>query len=110
MKLFYDHLIDKKDLEVLIQKGAKSKKEKEKLLKTLDEIIHNAVLDVIFVHLDERHHADFLAMIHEAPHSEEIFIYLRQKAHPEIEKKIKGEIEKLKVEIIRDLALVRVRP
>lgn len=103
MKLFYDHLIDRSDLEQLLEKKAKTKAEKEKLLKLLDEIVHKTVLDIILIHLDERHHGDFLAMIHEAPHSEEIFIYLRQKAHPEIEEKIKREVEKLTTKIISDL-------
>lgn len=105
MRLFYDHLIEKSDLLEIIEKQAKTKKGKERLLILLDEILHSAVLDVILIHLDEKHHEEFLAMVHEAPHSEEILVYLKQKAHPEIEEKIKKEIERLKEGIIRGVAL-----
>lgn len=103
MKLFYDHLIDKASLTSLIETKAKTKAEKQKLLRTLDEIVHNTVLDVILVSLDERHHEEFLSLIHETPHSEDIFIYLRQKAHPKIEEKIKKEVEKLQSKILKEL-------
>lgn len=103
MKLFYDHLIDRSDLEQLLEKKAKNSAEKEKLLKLLDEIVHKTVLDAILIHLDERHHEEFLEIIHKEPHNESILIYLREKAHPEIEEKIKREVEKLTTKIISDL-------
>lgn len=102
MKLFYDHLIDKGDLINLIQKHAQTVKEKENLLSTLDELVHHTVLDVILVHLDRKHHEEFLALMHETPHSQDLLIYLREKASPEIEEKIKTEIERLKSKIFKE--------
>lgn len=103
MKLFWDNLIDKADLVKLVEKHAKSKKERQELLRQLDELLHNTVLDVILVHLEPRHHQEFLAMVHATPHSETILIYLKEKAHPQIEEKIKKEIEKLKEKILQEL-------
>lgn len=103
MKLFYDHIIDRSKLTSLIKHQAKTKKEEKQMLKTLDELLHSAVLDVIFVHLDEKHHEEFLTMLHQTPHSEELLIYIKQKGHPKIEEKIKREIDKLTAKIISDL-------
>ncbi len=105
MKLFYDHIIDKNDLVGLINKKAKTKAEKDKLLKVLDEILHKTVLEVVLVHLDPKHHEEFLVMVHATPHSETILMYLREKAHPQIEEKIKREVESLKEKILKDVGV-----
>ena len=103
MKLFYDHLIERTTLHKRIDKEAKIEEEKKKLLQTLDEMIHHAVLDVILVHLDEKNHEEFLTMLHKTPHSEELLVYIKEKGHPEIERKIKEEIERLTKSIFKEL-------
>ncbi len=105
MKLFYDHLINKTALTNLIEKKGKSKKEKQNLHETLDELIHNTVLNVILTHLDEKHHEEFLVMLHKTPHDAGILVYLKKKAHSKIEDKIKKEIKNLKESIFNDLNL-----
>lgn len=105
MRLFYDHLINRSTLLALIDREAKTKKERESLLRSLDELLHHAVLDVIFYHLDEKHHEEFLLMLHETPQSQELLIYLREKAHPQIEEKMREEVEKLSKKILGDLTI-----
>lgn len=102
MKLFYDHLVDRKGLSSLINE-ASDPKERVKLMKLIDETIHNTVLDVIFSHLDEKHHEEFLIMLHKEPHAAGILVYLKEKAHPQIEEKIKEGIEELKNKITSEL-------
>lgn len=103
MKLFYDHLIDRGRLTSLIKHQAKTKNEEKQMLKMLDELLHSTVLDVILFHLDEKHHEEFLTMLHQTPHSEEVLIYLKQKGHPEIERKIKKEVKKLTEKILGEI-------
>lgn len=103
MKLFYDHIIDRSKLSSLIEAHAKTEKEKKELHGTLDELFHNAVLDVILVHLSEKHHEEFLEILHKAPHSQEVLIYIKQKGHPKIEEKIKERIEEVTREILKEL-------
>ena len=103
MKLFYDHLVDKSTFLNLVSSKSKSKKEQKKLEEKLDEIVHHAVLDVILFHLDEKHHEEFLALLHKTPHSEELSVYIKEKGAPEIEKKIHEEVERLLQEITAEL-------
>lgn len=102
MKLFYDYLVDREDWSKLIHETT-DPKERIKLMKLIDETIHNAVLDVIFSHLDEKHHEEFLLLFHKEPHAAGLMVYLKEKAHPQIEEKIKEEIKKLKEKIAFDL-------
>src|SRR5579859_2319445 len=101
MRLFYDHLVDRKALASLINE-ASDPKERVKLMKLIDETVHNTVLDVIFSHLDEKHHEEFLVMLHKEPHAAGILVYLKEKAHPQIEEIIKERIENLKNKLISE--------
>lgn len=103
MRLFYDHLVDRSKFVSLIEREARDEEEKKKLHQTLDEIIHHTVLDVILIHLDEKHHEEFLALIHKTPHSKKIIIYIKQKGHKDIEEKIRSKIESLAKEIEAEL-------
>lgn len=103
MRLFYDHLIDRSKFANLIELEGKSEREKKKLTHLVDEIIHNAVLDVILLHLDEKHHEEFLALLHKTPHRQELLVYIKQKGHPKIEEKIKKEVEILTNKILSEL-------
>lgn len=102
MRLFYDHLVDREGLAKLIDSAA-NPKERVKLMKLIDETIHNTILDLIFTHLDEKHHEEFLMMLHKEPHAAGILVYLKEKAHPQIEEKIKERIAELRTKITSDL-------
>lgn len=86
----------------LIEAKEKEFDKRISLHKTLDQIIHNTVLNVIFSHLDKKHHEEFLVLMHKNPRSTELIVYLKLKAHPEIENKIKKELEDLKGKIIKE--------
>ncbi len=104
MRLFYDHLVDRKGLSSLINE-ASSPKERVKLMKLIDETIHNTVLDVIFSHLDEKNHEEFLVMLHKEPHAAGILVYLKEKAHPQIEEKIREKVEDLRDKLISEMRM-----
>lgn len=101
MRLFYDHLVDKTNLARLIEGKEKDFKKRIDLYKMLDEIIHNTVLDVIFIHLDKKHHKEFLVLMHKNPRSAELLVYLKLRAHPQIEAKIRERVENLKNKILK---------
>lgn len=103
MRLFYDHLVDKSKLLEIVHTKAQDENEKKKLFKTIDEIVYHAVLDVILVHLDEKHHEEFLTLVHKTPHSEQILIYIKQKTQPDIEDKIRTEMKLLIAKIATEL-------
>lgn len=103
MKLFYDHLINKSNLVKIIEEKEKDFEKRISLHKILDELIHNTVLNVIFTHLDKKHHEEFLVLMHRNPRSTEIILYLKTKAHPEIENKIKEELQFLGSKIIKEI-------
>jgi len=103
MRLFYDHLIDKTKLVKLIEEKGKDFEKKIGLHKVLDEIIHAAVLDVIFSHLDKNHHKEFLVLMHKNPRSAELLVYLKLKAHPQIEDKIREKIGDLRDKILKEI-------
>lgn len=102
MKLFYDHLIDKRKLVKEIETKSKNEYEKTDHLRILDEIIHNSVLDVILTNLDEKHHEEFLVMLHKSPHDLGLLVYLKSRAHPKIEEKIKTRFKNLRTKILKE--------
>jgi biopolymer transport protein ExbB/TolQ len=103
MRLFYDHLVDKTKLVKLIEEKEKDFEKRISLHRMLDELIHDTVLNVIFSHLDKKHHEEFLVLMHKNPRSTELLIYLKTKAHPKIEDKIREEAKKLEKNISSEL-------
>ncbi len=92
-KLFFDHLIELKEVDKQIKKVAKTKEEREELWALVDEIVHHKVMGCILDKLPRAHHEEFLDLFHKSPHDEELlFTYLRAKVGSNIESLIKQEI------------------
>jgi hypothetical protein len=105
-KLFFDHLIELKEIERQIKKVAKTSEEKEELWALVDEIVHHKVMGCILDKLPKDNHEEFLQMFHKSPHDTElIFEYLRIKAGDDVELLIKKEIDNLSGELLEDLKL-----
>lgn len=103
-KLFFDHLVELKEIEKKIKKVAKTSSEREELWVLVDEIVHHKVMGCILDKLSHDHHHEFLQIFHKNPHDADlIFEYLRVKTGEDFTELIKNEIEILSREIINDL-------
>ncbi|MFA6072191.1 MAG: hypothetical protein WC810_26820 [Janthinobacterium sp.] len=105
-KLFFDHLLELKEIDKQIKKVAKTTAEREELWGLVDEIVHHKVMGCILDKLPRDNHDEFLHMFHESPHdSKLLFEYLRIKAGEDLESLVKKEIEVLSRELIGNLKL-----
>jgi len=92
-KIFYDHLLDLKQLDREIQKVVSTDDEKEELWQLVDEIIHHKAMGCILDNLPRANHEEFLEMFHKAPHDEEyLFGYLKKNIGENIEDLLKQEL------------------
>jgi hypothetical protein len=92
-KLFFDHLIDLKDIDKEIKKVTRSSEEREELWRLVDEMVHHKVMGCILDKLPREQHEEFLDMFHKSPHDEELLLsYLKHRVGDNIEEIIKQEI------------------
>lgn len=91
-KLFYDHLINMKEIQSKLDSYDLSKKEKKELLKMIDETIHHEVMDVILTHLPRKHHEEFLEAFTREPHHQKHILYLQEKTEVDIEGEMQAQI------------------
>lgn len=103
-KLFFDHLIELKEVDKQIKKVAKTQEEREELWALVDEIVHHKVMGCILDKLPRVHHEEFLEMFHKSPHDEELlFTYLRKKVGDNIESLIRQEIGDFSADLLEDI-------
>ena len=97
--LFYDHLIKKEEILILIDQTNEPENQKNKALQLIDDIIHHELLSFILERLEESKHHTFLSLIEERPYDPEILSYLQDHISPTIE----AEIEQFAHKIIQDI-------
>jgi hypothetical protein len=102
-KLFYDHLIVLDDIIIELDKYEIPRGEREKVLDTLDEIIHQYILDTILFHLPQQHHNQFLTDFTQSPHSPSILAFVKEKTRVDIEREIKKTVKSIKKKILQDI-------
>ena len=103
-KLFFDHLVELKEIDKEIKKVAKTREEREEFWLLVDEIIHHKVMGCILDKLPRENHEEFLQMYAQKPlDTEFIFGYLKKKAGNDIEANIKQEIDKLAIELLSEI-------
>jgi hypothetical protein len=103
-KLFFDHLIELKEIDKQIKKVAKTSEEREELWALVDEIVHHKVMGCILDKLPRENHEEFLQIFHKSPHDEElIFGYLKDRVGEDIEMLIKQEIEALSLDLLEEI-------
>jgi hypothetical protein len=103
-KLFFDKLVELKEIDKQIKKVAKTNEEKEELWGLVDEIVHHKVMGCILDKLPRIHHEEFLDLFHKSPHDEELlFAYLRKKVGDNIEELIRQEIGDLSDDLLEDI-------
>jgi hypothetical protein len=103
-KLFFDRLVELKEIDKQIKKVAKTQEEREELWILVDEIVHHKVMGCILDKLPRDHHEEFLSLYHKSPHDEELlFTYLRKEVGENIESLIKQEIGALATDLLEDI-------
>ncbi len=105
MILFYDHLVDKTQILIYIDKLDAPDNYKGKLRQLIDDIIFQGLMDFILQRLPSKHHHTFLVNLHLAPYDPKLINYLKDHAHPDIETKIQKHVQVLLKQIKKDLDL-----
>ncbi len=103
-KLFFDHLLDFKDLDREVKKIAKTPDEREEIWKLIDEIVHHKVLGCILDNLPRKNHEEFLELFHKSPHDEVLLMgYLKRMIGENFEELLKQEIGSISVDLLREI-------
>ena len=103
-KLFFDNLIEFKEIDKQIKKVVKDSAEREELWLLVDEIIHHKVMGCILGKLPRDNHEEFLNLFHKSPHDEKlIFKYLKEKIGDNIESLIQQEIGDLSSDLLKEI-------
>lgn len=102
--LFYDHLVDKNEVVLLIDKSNQPENHKGKMRQLVEDIIHQGLVEYILQKLHPHQHHTFLTRLESAPYDPELIDYLKEHASPTIETELQHEAEKLLSEIKKDLS------
>jgi hypothetical protein len=102
-KIFYDHLIAFKEIDLEIKRSTQSFDEKEEMWKLVDEVVHHHVMISILERLPDKHHDSFLQKFHSRPHDNKLIGYLNKKTGEDIEKAIRDMMRLLEKEILKEL-------
>jgi hypothetical protein len=100
-KLFFDHLVELKEIDKQIKKVAKTEEERKELWDLVDEIIHHKVLGCVLDRLPKGDHEEFLHIYHGSPHDTVLILdYLKTKVGTDMGEVIKKEIDKLNLDLL----------
>ncbi len=103
-KLFFDNLIEFKEIELVIKNSASSKEERDEMWMLVDEIINHKVIEKILDKLPRECHEEFLEIFHKSPHDEQIiFAYLHGKTDENIEEILKQELKKISDDLLSEI-------
>lgn len=102
--LFYDHLVDKTEVILLIEKSNQPENHKGKMKQLVDDIVHQGLMEYILQKLHPHQHNTFLSRVENAPYDPELIGYLKDHASADIEGQLQHEAEKLLAEIKKDLS------
>jgi hypothetical protein len=102
-KLFYDHLIQLDQIDLVIKQSVSSKEEQEELWQLVEDMIHHKVMHIILDELPREHHNEFLEEFTKAPHDEIHIHYLKDKTGKDIEEIIQKELQQLEEETLSEL-------
>jgi len=103
--IFYDHLVDKSEVLLIIDRLKEPENHKGKLRQLVDDIIHQGLIEYILQKLHPHHHHTFLSRLDAAPYDPELLSYLKDHISPEFEGQLQKEAQKLVAIIKKDLAI-----
>jgi len=101
--IFYDHLVNKNDILMQIEKMNQPENHKGKMRQLVDDIIHQGLVEYILQKLHPHQHNTFLSRLETAPYDPELINYLKDHASVDIEKELQDEANKLIEQIKEDL-------
>lgn len=101
--LFYDHLINRHHVHIVIDSMTIEIEEKSKLKKLVDEILHSQILSHILERLSPKHHGRFLEDFQKTPYDPQVIQYLRIQIGPDIDDTIREHSDGIIQKIIKDL-------
>jgi len=93
--LFYDHLVDKTEVLLFIDRLPEPENHKGKLRQLVDDIIHQGLIEYILQKLHPHQHHTFLTRLEAAPYDPELLGYLKDHISLEFEQDLEKEAEKL---------------
>jgi hypothetical protein len=102
-KLFFDHLIDFREIDKEIKSLAKTQEERDELWALVDELVHHKVIGCILEKLPKQSHEEFLFRLHDSPYDESLMDYLKEKIDTNIEELIRQEIGTLAYDILQEI-------
>lgn len=102
--LFYDHLVNKTEALLLIDRMEAQENHKGKLRHLVDDIIHQGLIEFILQKLHPHQHVTFLTRLESAPYDPELLAYLHDHVSADFEKELSAEAERLIAEIKKDLS------
>jgi hypothetical protein len=103
--IFYDHLVNKQEILILIDRSEGEDNHKSKIKQLVDDILHQGIVNFALSKLKPKHHQVFLSRLHHAPYDPEILDYLKEKIAQDIEDQIQTYADKLIKKIRQDLDL-----
>ena len=103
--LFYDHLINKEEVIILIESTDEPENHKSRAKQLVDDIIHQEIINFILDKLEEPKHKTFLYLIEERPYDPEIILYLQDHVSPTIEIELSQFASSLIDQIKKDFLL-----
>lgn len=99
-KLFYDHLINLKEVDREIKKVTSFHDEKVELWKIVDEIVHHKIIGCVFDNLPKEYHGRFIEKMKRNPFDDELLPFLAEKIKDDIVLLIKYEAKKIEAEFL----------
>lgn len=105
MILFYDHLVDKTEINIYLDKFDAPDNHKGKIRQLVDDILHQGLLEFILQKLHPHQHTTFLDRFHAAPFDPELLEYLQDHASEDIDKELRTEANRLIALIKKDLKI-----
>lgn len=107
-KLFFDNIIEFREIEIAIKNNSSSIEEREELGRLVESIVNGKVLEKVLDKLPEKHHEEFLMLFHTCPHDEvAIFQYLRSKTNNnDIEEDLGKELKGISAEILKEFKIL----
>jgi hypothetical protein len=103
-KLFFDYLINLKEIDKQIKRLTNTREEREELWGLVDEMVHHKVVGCILDKMPKNNHEEFLGLFQKSPHDEKLlFDYLKETIGDNIEELIRQEIGDLSTDILNDI-------
>lgn len=102
MKYFYSHIIEIESITASLDEVEFTAEQKIHLAFLIDSMIHHTVLDTIFYHLPQEHHAYFVERLKINPEDKAIMDFLISKLD-NIESQIKESVEEVKKDLHKDI-------